>query len=326
MRVFIENGNSKIWNFEKKITDIIYGLQKNEEVIIDLNTEGPCCKDIGIFENLDYICDKFLFPKNNITIETCNMLEKHNQYKIKKIYDLIDLNEIKQIVIQDNQKKINSEKFRVFGNFVGRASWVRLWISSFLWKKHNSNLIKTFHWDNISSFHLTHIDLDNMIRFGASLDDIKIVTEFLNNAPYQLDQIDKFPILADGYSNIVKWYNYFFVDIVCETYFSGNTFFPTEKTWRSIATKTPFIIHGPVDFLKNLKKLGVKTFDKWWSEEYDNYGYEARVEKILKITDKLAKCSTDELYDMYKDMSDILEHNFKIFNDLTGEDFKRVFK
>lgn len=326
MRVFMENNNSGVWNFEKKIIDIIHALKSDQEVIIDLNTEGPCCEHIGIFDILDYICEKFLFSQNSIVIETCNMLEKHDCYNIKKIYDLIDLNEIKKLSIQNSKKNFDSEKFKVFGNFVGRATWVRLWISSLLWKTHSNNLIKTFHWNNISDFHLTHIDLDNMIRFGASLDEIKIAIDFLSNAPYELDQVNKFPILSDNYSNIIEWYKYFFVDVVCETYFSGNTFFPTEKTWRSIATKTPFIIHGPVDFLRNLRKLGFKTFDEWWDESYDDYSHEERIEKILELTDEIAKYSTDELYDMYEDMSEVLEHNCKVFNELSEDDFQRVFK
>jgi len=300
VRVVIESGNSNIWNFEFKVVEIIESIVNDKSAIIDLNHEGPCCEDIGLYSILDYICDKFSFPKENITIETANALEYHDEYNIIKYDFCEDVYHVKNYITSNNftsdAKKQLTPENKHFGNFVGRASWDRIWLSSLLWGKYTDKLIGTFHWNNISDFHLTHTDLNNMIKFGASFDEIKIAADFLSGTPYKLDQIDKFPILADSYSNIIDWYNYFFIDIVSETYFSGNTFLVTEKTWRSIATKTPFIVYGPTEFLLNLKKLGFKTFEKWWSEEYDDYGHEARIEKIIGLTDEIAKYSTAELY------------------------------
>jgi len=324
MRVVIENANSKLWHIETKIAEIIYSLINDNEVFISLNSEGPCCEDIGLYDILDFICEKFEFAKSNITIETANFIEKSNHYSIKKIDELIDLREVKQHIM-NRKKAFQKDNFKLFGTFVGRASWVRIWLSSLLWKRYSDKIIGTFHWNNTSNFHLTHIELNEMVRFGASFDDIKRASEFLNNAPYELDKVETFPILWDQYSDIIEYYDNFFVDVVCETYFSGNTFFPTEKTWRSIATKTPFIVHASTDFLRNLRKLGFKTFDKWWSEEYDDYGHEARIEKIIEITDYLANLTPHEIQDMYNDMDGVLEHNYKIFNNLTEETFRRTF-
>ena len=327
MRVVIENANSKMWNIETKVAEIIYSLINDDEVIIDLNSEGPCCEDIGLYDILDFICEKFEFAKSNITIETTNLLETHICYQIKKDAAVYDIDEIITYASENKttNKNLDLLDFKIFGTFVGRASWVRIWLSSLLWRKYPNKIIGTFHWDNTSDFHLTHIEMNEMIRFGASFNDIKNASDFLDGAPYELDKIDKFPILSNQYSDILEYYNRFFVDIVCETYFSGLTFHPTEKTWRSIATKTPFIIHASTDFLRNLRKLGFKTFDKWWSEEYDDYGHEARIEKIIEITDYLANLTSNEIQDMYNDMHDTLEHNYKIFNNLTKETFRRTF-
>lgn len=328
MRVVIENANSKIWNIEIKVVEIIYSLINDGEVTIDLNTEGPCCEDIGLYTILDLICEKFEFLKSNITIETSNFIEKNDNYIIEKnkcinIYNG-KLNTLKQGIIF-REKAFQKDNFKLFGSFVGRASWVRIWLCSLMWKKYPDKIIGTFHWDIASDSHLTHIELNEMIRFGASFKNINDASNFLNDAPYELHKVSTFPIQWTQYSDIIEYYDKFFVDVVCETYFSGNTFSPTEKTWRPIATKTPFIIHASTDFLKNLRKLGFKTFDKWWSEEYDDYGHEARIEKIIEITDYLANLTPDKIQDMYNEMHDVLEHNYRTFHNLTEETFRRTF-
>lgn len=327
MIVLVESGNSNIWNFEFKVVEIIESIINDKSVIIDLNSEGPCCEDIGLYNMLDYICDKFSFPKKNITIETANALECHSKYNIIKHGSANHLYNVRQNMRDDIYKNFSSlRNFKNFGIFIGRPAWERIWISSKLWKKNPDKIFGTFHWDKNSDYHLTHTNLTDILRFSNDLDIVINSSEFLKGAPYRLGPVSSFPILSDRYCDIINHYKNFFVEIVCETYFSGNTFFPTEKTWRSIATKTPFIVYGPTEFLLNLKKLGFKTFEKWWSEEYDDYGHESRIEKILELTDELAKYSTVELCDMYKDMSGILEHNFKVFNELSEDDFQRVFK
>ena len=327
MEVIIENANSKMWHIETKVAEIIYSLINDNEVIINLNNEGPCCEDIGLYNILDFICEKFKFIKSSITIETSNILENHEYYNVcvrpqTTLIDIVKKHSENNNIITKYKK---NDKVSLIGIFVGRASWVRIWLSSILWRNYSDKIIGSFHWNNTSDVPLTHIELNEMIKFGASFNNIKNASDFLDNAPYELYKGVNLPITENECCDIIEYYDSFFVEIVCETYFSGNTFFPTEKTWRSIATKTPFIIHASTDFLRNLRKLGFKTFDKWWSEEYDDYGHETRIEKIIEIIDYLANLTPSEIQDMYNDMHDTLEHNYKIFNNLTEETFRRTF-
>jgi hypothetical protein len=89
--------------------------------------------------------------------------------------------------------------------------------------------------------------------------------------------------------------------------------------------KTPFVVHGSVDYLRNLRKLGFKTFNNWWSEEYDDYGHDNRVRKILNLIDNLQKLSLNDLESMYHDMLPTLEHNHHLFMNLKAENFKETF-
>ena len=126
-------------------------------------------------------------------------------------------------------------------------------------------------------------------------------------------------------NTILNWYNYIFVDIVCETFFSGNGFRPTEKTGRPMATKTPFIIMGWPSSLKNLKKIGFKTFSKYWNEDYDWLEGAPRVLAIKALIDSISKKSISELDEMLKDMEPILKHNQQLYFSLTKEKLNDIF-
>jgi hypothetical protein len=112
--------------------------------------------------------------------------------------------------------------------------------------------------------------------------------------------------------SLLNHYGRFAVEIVCETYTMGNTFFPTEKTVRPMLLKKPFIVMGPKCFLIYLRQLGFKTFNDFWSEDYDGYSPHLKYQYILNLVDSIANKSTEELYKMYQDMHPILNHNYNL--------------
>ena len=125
--------------------------------------------------------------------------------------------------------------------------------------------------------------------------------------------------------NIIGWYNNIFLDIVCEKMITGQTFFPTEKTARPLATKTPFLIMAAPNYIKNLHRLGFRSFGQFWDEGYDYQQGVQRVESIQRITDDLAKLDHKQLQNMYQDMSSILDHNHKIYHELMPDKIFSTF-
>tara|TARA_B110000444_G_C18822230_1_gene588351 strand:- start:1521 stop:2078 length:558 start_codon:yes stop_codon:yes gene_type:complete len=126
-------------------------------------------------------------------------------------------------------------------------------------------------------------------------------------------------------NEILGWYNGIFVDVVSEKMITGKTFFPTEKTARPLATKTPFLIMAAPNYIKNLRRLGFKSFSRFWDESYDYQQGVQRVESIQRITDDLAKLDHEQLQDMYQDMSSILDHNHKIYHELMPDKILSTF-
>ena len=107
--------------------------------------------------------------------------------------------------------------------------------------------------------------------------------------------------------------------MVCETWHEGQCFLPNEKTGRPIIARTPFVAYAGKGFLKTLKKIGFKTFDKWWSEDYDDYEGVQRIQRMLKVIRGVSQAPIEKLNKIQQEMYPVLEHNYKLIKTLTPQ-------
>ena len=109
-------------------------------------------------------------------------------------------------------------------------------------------------------------------------------------------------------------HNQCYFNIVTETYFEQNsnkTVFFSEKIFKPIQCLQPFLLVGQVNGLKQLKKMGYKTFDQFINEDYDSIDDSIpRIEAIIKEIVRLNSISNEHLSNMLYQMFPILEHNF----------------
>ena len=97
--------------------------------------------------------------------------------------------------------------------------------------------------------------------------------------------------------------------------------FYTEKLWRSIFYKRPFLIIGDYKALDRLKKMGFKTFDNiLFDESYDDIvDPEQRVDAILQQTKHIcSKYTIQQLHDLINSpqIIEVLEFNYNLINKL----------
>lgn len=122
-----------------------------------------------------------------------------------------------------------------------------------------------------------------------------------------------------------------YYDVITETntgYLNKCTWFEdiffTEKTWRSILNKRPFLLMGNVNMLQALKDLGFKTFDGiLFDESYDSIAdHEQRIYAVLeenkRITDTYSLAELQDII-MSPEMSNILQHNYEMINKLAKQ-------
>jgi hypothetical protein len=122
--------------------------------------------------------------------------------------------------------------------------------------------------------------------------------------------------------SLMQHYPRFNVELVCETYTLGETFFPTEKTIRPMVGNKPFVVYGPANYLNNLKQLGFRTFDDVWDESYDQYEGPQRWFSMRGLIDQLAQISSTQWTQILQHCAQITQHNRsivrKIIYDLKG--------
>jgi hypothetical protein len=327
----VPTSDKKIWDQPIVYSEITLAMSQNESITLDFLSEGPDIGLLGIYNFLNDLSQKLNYSLTKIKILTSNLLETHDLIKIVKKPPVHLLNNAKDYisVVSKNNQLMH------FGIFIGRSNAPRLHLASYINSQYANQSVLSYHFNLGADFFRDNIGIESIIN-SYNTKNICIEAEFLSQCPFKLADnytvYDKLNnsinyaqhLLSRDKDNFIEVYKNFFVEIVCETYFSGNTFFPTEKTWRPILLKTPFIIQGPVNFLKNLKKLGFKTFNEYWDESYDEDGGYVAVQTIKRNIDALAIKSSEEIADMYKSMQEILEHNYQLLLSLTENDLKKI--
>jgi hypothetical protein len=117
-----------------------------------------------------------------------------------------------------------------------------------------------------------------------------------------------------------------FVYVVTETcYFQHKTHL-TEKIFKPIVLRMPFILTGCAYNLDYLRSYGFKTFSDYWDESYDRV--EDPVERLKAITEVIKtinQLSVNKQKSMLLDMQPILDHNYNLFtNDLVDQEWARL--
>jgi hypothetical protein len=318
----------KIWQAEHKAVEIIKELQSRGSVTLAIDNEGSDCKTLGLYKLLDNICDRLGYDRKNITIHTCNQLEQHPDYCIIKSAPLY-ISSGQQFSSANAIPEKNWDTIKHFGIFIGRSSWQRLWMASYIWNNFKENAEITYHHNSSVDYHREHLSFDQLsVQIGLK-EATDCSASFMRHLPIINQQVDIYPILTPAHFAISKLYPNFFMEIVCETFLTGDSFYPTEKTWRPFICRTPFIALGPRNYLSNLKKLGFRTFGQWWDESYDQDvdldNGKVSIRNIQRTLKRLGSLTKEELEAMYIDMQPTLDHNYNTFMNLTEQEFTKIW-
>lgn len=113
---------------------------------------------------------------------------------------------------------------------------------------------------------------------------------------------------------LLKFARSTYFTVVTETNFNNNsTRQLTEKTFKPVFYKHPFILLSPPKSLEILKHLGYKTFHPYIDESYDNeHNDGVRLKMILNEIERLSNLNATELKDFCEKLLPIVEHNFQI--------------
>lgn len=197
------------------------------------------------------------------------------------------------------------------------------------WRIHRPTLVGLLHSKDLLDYGYTSLGLndqdlhwDNAFEecLKANKDCKQIIDLLLSNK----EKITSLPeLVLDNVDfdkktpNLVKSLDYYyetsFCSIVTETYFyDWSTVFMSEKTFRPIAYKQPFIMVSVPYTLDFLHELGYKTFHPLIDESYDTEKNDGqRMLMIVKEIEKICKLTQKELKELSLEFKDICNHNQK---------------
>lgn len=172
--------------------------------------------------------------------------------------------------------------------------------------------------------HSNLLNHDKIIQGLKNLDNNNYSLDF-NIPKWSVDELNTVTIPLDDapvtYDDYEDFYRKCFCAIVNETRYAQPFANLSEKTLLPMLSLRPFILVAPPFSLEYLKTLGFKTFDNWWSEDYDiTVSHTTRMMKIFNLIEQLNNKSINELKIMHQEMSEVLEHNKNLAQTL-GEDF-----
>ena len=307
-RYTLELENDKLLN----IIPLIAFLKSNEGTDIELavNQESHCLQFCQVYKLLD------IFDFNSVTIYTDNIIENSKNSKYNIVTNRWHHWLYKGGTQFNRQFESSWNGKKIFGCFYGRPSAPRLGFASYLHKNYYDKSVLCVKFTDVTEDDRKLFDLERIFSWQPDILDLL--------ASLIKDKVNiQYNFLAYNYSSgeydfnhpLNNLYNDIFVDIIVEAHNLGNSFYPTEKLARAVLCKKPFIVMASKNYLQYLKQIGFRTFEKYWDEKYDFYDGKVRYFAILNLIDNLAMQSTNELDQIYKDMQEVLDHNYNLLID-----------
>jgi hypothetical protein len=184
---------------------------------------------------------------------------------------------------------VPAEIARPFGYFVGRRTISRCVIMYDLWQNFKDQFVFSHMQNRIPVPWIeppVGINLEQVLDWLYA-DNFARFTAWYNACP--ITSIDGHAV-RDHYDpdqntnrDLLTHYDKFVTELVAETYTLGDTFFPTEKTFRPIMSARPILVYGPRNFLSRLRDMGFETYHTCWDEGYDELEGPARWQAIRNL-------------------------------------------
>lgn len=327
------------WNNPAQVQEKLKSSVSTFPILLDIRSEGPSLVELGVVDTVNQWLDETgRSPESVVVTRWSNPVEfvpyrKHLCSTPSHFFSMCR----DYWIDRDPEFKYD----RLFGLFIGRLTIARATIlyqvltelanSFFTSKMKHTEL---FPWlvdysqrsnlENINHWLPLHQQAKMFSWYEAtelcSVDQLCVRDQFLSATGY-----------VDTNKSLLSFYNNFAIELVCETYTLGSTFFPTEKTIRPLMAAKPLLVYGPKYYLARLRSLGFKTFHSLWDESYDLLEGPARWKKIKQVIAKIKDMNLQQRHDLLEQANVISLYNrqrlYDVANwrvDLTKHDYTKI--
>jgi hypothetical protein len=334
------------WNNPDKFQQQLTQHPQGEPLLLDMRSEGPSLELLGITTVVnEWLKNRQQSPSTVQITRWSNPVEfvPYQRFKCSELSHFFVMS--REYWQPDPTLEQQLQYQYPFGLFIGRLTMSR---AAILYKLIPAgtgsvggqifaslmNHAQPFPWkmdddyrhnlENISDWIPLHKQVDMFEWFNSSpipsVDSKNVRDQFITPSSY-----------IGTNTSLLQYYDQFAVEIVCETYAQGNTFFPTEKTIRPLMAAKPILVYGPRYYLARLRGMGFKTYHNIWDESYDLYQGPERWNLMRKSMNKLFECSRNDQHAILTQAHEIAMHNrqhlHKICNhqiDLTKHDYTGI--
>lgn len=117
-------------------------------------------------------------------------------------------------------------------------------------------------------------------------------------------------VSSQGWGESSKVYDTTSISFVCETHESNDSLFLTEKTYRPIINRHPFVIRASFPAIKYLNAIGFKTFGDHIDESYDeiNNVTDDHAETLIYVSKELL----NKIKNNPEQIQSIVDHNYRV--------------
>ena len=283
------------------------------------------------FELLDHVCDNYLdgdkfilltTEKNSETLDTIkaryNCLVVYYFHHVFAAHDWFRGQRFNSQLIEPSKRSL-AKKYITFNRL---TSGKRVYRSLLI-----SELIKR---DILDQGYVSYNDvcpennqnfIDNLVdAVDAKLINPEIMVDAARNImkaglPLRIDYRSEPAIPNHSFTlSAVTHTQRSFVYVVTETCYWEQKCHLTEKIFKPIVSKMPFILVGPAHNLAYLHSYGFKTFDRWFDESYDTIEDPmARMSMIGTVLADLCSSSFHDLECVLAEMQEVLDYNYNLF-------------
>jgi len=204
-----------------------------------------------------------------------------------------------------------NRRSKKFTALVRTHKWWRATVMAKLW---DQQLDQIGYFSYNTELEVGESPLDNPIEVDKFPGLRSIVETFCKNGPYTADHYDS------DYHNLYHYtveehFSNSYLNLILETHLdadqSGGTFL-TEKTFKPIKNAQLFVILGPAGSIKQLKKMGYRTFDHVVDHSYDNI--ENNTDRWASAMQEAERLILHEhLHSLYVESEKDILHNQQLF-------------
>jgi hypothetical protein len=192
---------------------------------------------------------------------------------------------------------------------------------SFYFKMSNEEMKRRF-WFGWKEFIVKHPEISQVLLLGNSRLQHMLPLSIEATNPVSLDGNAMDPGV-DSTGNFIKSHcpDQSYIESFCVIINESRVAQPwpniSEKTLNAIKNFRPFVMVGAPGTIEYLHKLGFKTFNDFWSEDYDKIvSNKDRLVAICELISEIDLNSLDKMKEMYNNMLPILLHNEENLNRL----------